>query len=184
MKPFEEIPYKDYVINLYYDGRSCNNPIFSKSNSGIVGYLPYCENLINIVPGNIALNSETIEKLESDENYVCLTVYLTQLDYGYGLSLNRTDSKKFGIIYNSKDVLNIINNKKDKDTEYNWAKNIFEKEIHLLSDFVEGRVYGYEIKNKDNITIDSCWGYIGVNKKEVVEEAESLIDRVYSRDSS
>lgn len=66
-----------------------------------------------------------------------------------------------------------------ENTEDN-SKLAFEKEISLLSDFIEGRVYGYEIYDNKNTLIESCWGYIGTEENEIIKEAEEVIDKVYS----
>jgi|694.fasta_scaffold16738_14 hypothetical protein len=171
--------YKNFNISVYYDNRDANNPVVNKLNKGIVGYLPYFENLLKInVLGNLALNEETISLIESDKNYISLPVCLVDTENGYGLSICRTDCQKYGIIYNSKENLNIFH--KTEDDDYLWAEGVFEKEIKLFSDYIEGRVYGYEITNDKTVVVDSCWGYIGANEKEVLEEAKKLIDNIYS----
>lgn len=178
-KPISRTEYKNYNISVYYDDRDTNNPVLSRLNRGVIGYLPYVENLLKIkIFGNLVIGENTIETIEQDNDYVSLPICLVETEYGYGLSVCRIDCQRYGIIYNSKENLDIF--QKTEENDYSWAKNVFEKEVRLFSDYIEGRVYGYEITNEKDIVVDSCWGYIGVNDKELIEEAIKIIDKVYS----
>lgn len=179
--PISKTNHKNFTVNIYYDNRDANNPVVNKLNKGIVGYLPYVENFLKInVLGNLALNEDAIKLIEESKDYVSLPVCLVETESGYGLSICRTDCQRYGIIYNLKENLNIFQN--TEDDNYLWAEEVFTKEIKLFSDYVEGRVYGYEIINNKEVVIDSCWGYIGTNEKEVLEEAVKLIDNVYTEE--
>jgi hypothetical protein len=178
-KAISKTAHKNFNVNIYYDERNTNNPVFNKLNKGIVAYLPHVENLLKInVLGNLALNEDSISLIEASNDYVSLPICLVDTENGYGLSICRTDCPRYGLIYNWKENLKVFQN--TEDDNYAWAEEFFEKEIKLFSNYIEGRVYGYEIINDKDVVVDSCWGYIGTNEKEVLEEAKKLIDNIYS----
>lgn len=171
------VEYKNHNIKIYYDDKSSNNPALSKLNKGIIVYLPYIENILKITPGNMVLTEESIEKIQNNQEYISLPICLVEIDNRFALTTNKINcSSPYGIIYNTKENLLCYY---PNDTENN-AKKVFEKEVNLLSDFIEGKVYGYEIYNDKNSLVESCWGYIGVEESEIIEEAEEIIDKVYS----
>lgn len=169
-KEIEKVLYKDHNIKIYYDERDCNNPVLSNLNKGIIAYLPEVKNLFNFNIG-IPLTEEEVNNIENSDEYIYLPIYILELEDRYVLSTKRTDGKKFGLIYNNKENIFCENPELD-----------FEKEVKLFSNFIEGKVYGYEIYNSKDSLIDSCWGYIGANKEEVLEEAQNLIDNIYSKE--
>lgn len=176
-KQINNIEYKNHYIKIYYDDKQSNNPVLSKLNKGIVGYLPYIENILKITLGNVILSEESIDLIQNGEDFISLPICLVELDDRYALTTNKINcSNLYGIIYNTKESLSCFY---PENTEDN-SKLSFEKEISLLSDFIEGRVYGYEIYDNKNTLIESCWGYIGTEENEIIKEAEEIIDKVYS----
>lgn len=53
-----------------------------------------------------------------------------------------------------------------------------EEEVKEYSSFIEGQVYGYEVLDENDETLDSCWGFVG-DIKYVKEEAESAARAAY-----
>lgn len=169
-KEIEKTFYKNHNIKIYYDERDCNNPVLSDLNKGVVAHLPEFKNLFDFNIGKL-LTQEEMFAIENSNDYTFLPIYILELENRYVLSTERTDGKRFGLIYNNKENIFCENPELD-----------FKKEVKLFSDFIEGKVYGYEIYNSKDSLIDSCWGYIGVNKEEVLEEAQNLIDNIYSKE--
>jgi hypothetical protein len=167
-KEIDKMVYKDHNIKIYYDERECNNPVLSNLNKGIIAYLPNIKKLFDFNIG-IPLTEDEMTAIENSDEYVSIPIYIIELENRYVLTTKRTDTKRFGLIYNDKE--NIFSKNPEVD---------FEKEVKLFSDFIEGKVYGYEIYNSKDSLIDSCWGYIGVSKEDVLEEAQKLINNIYS----
>jgi len=90
----------------------------------------------------------------------------------------KLDSGQIGFIYITKDkareccmVKKIA--KKTKD----WARECLQSSVRVYSQFLEGDVYGYIIKDKEtDEVLDSCWGFFGIDevRKEAKEVAENI----------
>jgi hypothetical protein len=182
--------YKNHTIDIYYDSRPENNP---RKYQGNLGTIFYNSNKYEL--GDVkVLDWSVIEEFEKSESCVYLPVYAAVTIDGFVLSTNPIggfcEAGKCGIIYNTKQNLDILKNSfhKEKDdllgsfSDYDWAISIFKKEIRVFSDFLEGRVYGYEIKNRSGEVLDSCWGYIGIDIQEIYDEAKDIIDKCYAKE--
>ena len=191
-KPMSVYSYKQHTINIYYDNRPENNPR-EHDNLGTILYSNNKEYHELCNWGDGVADWDDIEEIEKSDNCLCLPVYGAVTINGIVLSTNPIGgfgkSGKCGIIYSTKKQLDGLKNffyhKDEKDllssfSYYDWAISIFKKEIRTFSDFLEGRVYGYEIENSSGEVLDSCWGYIGVDTKEIYEEAKDIIDKCYS----
>jgi len=55
-------------------------------------------------------------------------------------------------------------------------ENILRDEVKLFDDYLTGNVYGYAILDKNNNEIDSCWGYYGDYRKDMIAECRSIVD--------
>jgi len=191
-KPMSVYSYKQHTVNIYYDNRPENNP---REHQGNLGTILYHSNKYGIGDAKAHWHCSLIEGLEKSDRCVCLPIYAAVTINGIVLSTNPiggfAESGKCGIIHSTKFNLDLMKSsfnsfrKDNKDllssfSDYDWAISIFKKEIRVLSDFLEGRVYGYEIENTSGEVLDSCWGYIGVDTKEIYEEAKEIIDKCYS----
>jgi hypothetical protein len=193
-KPVFVYSYKQHTVNIYYDNRPENNPR-EHDNLGTIlygdnkAYHELCS------WGDAVSDWDCIEELEKSDSCVYLTVYGAVTMNGIVLNTNPIGgfgkSGKCGIIHSTKRNLDLMKSsfnsfhKDSKDllssfSDYDWAISIFKKEIRVFSDFLEGRVYGYEIENSSGEVLDSCWGYIGVDTKEIYHEAKEIIDKCYS----
>ena len=191
--------YQQHTINIYYDNRQENNPR-EHDNLGTILYsnnkTRHPAELTKFVVrwGDAVADWDEIEEIEKSDNCLCLPVYAAVTINGIVLSTNPIggfgESGKCGIIHNTKHNLGLMKgsfNSFHKDSksllssfsDYDWAISVFEKEIRVFSDFLEGRVYGYEIENTSGEVLDSCWGYIGVDIKEIYYEAKDIIDKCY-----
>jgi hypothetical protein len=200
-KPMSVYSYKQHTINIYYDENPENNPrkhdnlgtILYSSNkilySNHKAYRELCSG------GDKAADWAEIEEMQKSDNCSCLPVYGAVTMNGIVLSTNPiggfSESGKCGIIHSTKRNLDLMKGSyhsfhKDSKSllssfsDYDWAISVFKKEIRVFSDFLEGRVYGYEIENTSGEVLDSCWGYIGVDIKEIYYEAKEIIDKCYS----
>jgi hypothetical protein len=175
--------YEQHTINIFYDNRPENNP---RKHQGNLGTMIYFSNKYEL--GDIKLlDWSMVEEVEKGDDFVFLPFYAALTIDGIVLSKNPfggfVETGKCGVIYNTKQNLDFLKKSYHKDSQnslssdYDWALSVFEKEIRVFSDFLEGRVYGYEIKNTSGKVLDSCWGYIGVNIKEIYDEAKEIIDK-------
>lgn len=193
-KPMSVYSYKQHAINIYYDNNPENNPR-EHDNLGAILYSNNKEYQELCNWGDGVADWDDIEELEKSDSCVCLPVYAAVTVSGIVLSTNPIggfcESGKCGIIHNTKHNLGLMKgsfNSFHKDSksllssfsDYDWAISVFKKEIRVFSDFLEGRVYGYEIENTSGEVLDSCWGYIGVDIKEIYYEAKEIIDKCYS----
>lgn len=111
---------------------------------------------------------EVREAIEKDHDIaVILPIYL--YDHS-GISLSTTpfncpwDSGQVGWMFVTKQKLReeygvkrVSKKLKEK------AEKVLQGELENYSDYVNGEVYGYIIKDKSGEIVDSCWGYYGTN---------------------
>jgi hypothetical protein len=53
---------------------------------------------------------------------------------------------------------------------------LLRSEVEVYDQYLQSKVYGYEIVDKDGGTLDSCWGFYGDYEEYMVPEAKSIID--------
>lgn len=119
-----------------------------------------------------------------DDNYVILPLHM--YDHG-NVSLS---TRSFSCPWDSGQVGYIFASKEDVITEYgDWtaetvakATKCLEGEVETYSQYINGEVYGYTIKNgsdSDAIEEGSCWGFYGMGYcvEQAKEEATHLADR-------
>jgi len=185
----ETIEYKGYNINIYPD----DNPD-SPRNWDNLGTM-VCFHRRYDLGDKTDLNSGMFEGWEELEEHlikekqavVIAPLYLYDHSgisikigsfYGCGLPQGhaRFDSGQIGFIYVDKETLikeygkkKITKKIKDK------AREILEGEVKTYDDYVSGSVYGYQVKDKKENDIDSCWGFFG-DTDYMIKEAKSNID--------
>lgn len=87
------------------------------------------------------------------------------------------DSGTVGLIYTTrKDMENIMGIKRLTRKNRQKVFEALKQDLHTYEDYVEGRVYGYIIKDRFGNVIDSCWGYYGEYGEYAMQEARSIID--------
>lgn len=101
-----------------------------------------------------------------DKRYIILDVY-AYIHSGIILSTSPFtclwDSGQCGVIVAKKGVGGLTDEELEKR---------LEGEIKEFSAYMEGEVYGYEILDKDDEVVESCWGFIGYEHcKEAADEA-------------
>lgn len=111
---------------------------------------------------------EVREAIERDYNVaVILPVYMYDHS-GIILSTNpfkcRWDSGQVGWIFVTKEKLRkefgvrrITKKIKEK------AREILAEEVNVYSDYIEGNVFGYILKDENGEELDSCWGFYGID---------------------
>jgi hypothetical protein len=43
------------------------------------------------------------------------------------------------------------------------AREILAEEVNVYSDYIEGNVFGYILKDENGEELDSCWGFYGID---------------------
>ena len=118
------------------------------------------------VLGDRRVDSEEITKTLARKDVVSLPVYAY---IHSGTCLNTTgyscpwDSGQSGIIFVTKEQIRKeysckIVTKKIREK----VLSVLRSEVETYSQFCEGQVYGYQIKEKDGEETDSCWGFFGL----------------------
>lgn len=82
------------------------------------------------------------------------------------------DSGQVGFIFVTPDRIQEEFGKIDAET-LGKAKNILEAEVETYDQYLTGEVFGFVIKNDEDIQVDSCWGIF--DKKYCIEEAKHSI---------
>lgn len=63
-----------------------------------------------------------------------------------------------------------------------YAYDVLESEVLTYNDYLSGNVFGYVIKDADDNTVDSCWGFYPNHDETgygyMVEQAKEVIDSV------
>lgn len=90
------------------------------------------------------------------------------LSFSIGNTFDKWDGGRVGFIYITKATA-----KENKLTK-KQAEKIIKQDLETYNQYVNGDVYGYEVKNPDGDVIDSCWCFYGNYGLE--EEAKSIID--------
>ena len=185
----ETIEYKGYNINIYPDDNP-DNP----RNWDTLGIM-VCFHSRYDLGDKANLTSDMFNGWEELEAYlikekqavVIAPLYLYDHSgisirigsfYACGLPQGhaRFDSGQIGFIYVDKETLKkeysvkrITKKTKDK------AREVLENEVKTYNDYVSGNVYGYQVEDKEENDIDSCWGFIG-DTDDMIKEAKGNID--------
>jgi len=90
------------------------------------------------------------------------------------------DSGQIGFIFINKEVLNEWGFKSrigyEKSTKSTLEDSLVSS-VALYDDYITGNVWGYQVGNEDDDSLESCWGYYGDAGKEMaMQEAKSHID--------
>lgn len=110
---------------------------------------------------------------KNPKSIIVLPVYI--YDHS-GVSLSTTpfscrwDSGQVGYIYVTR--LDIQREYEEVPSDEK-IKEYLKNEIETYSEYLKGEVYGYQILNKDNEEVDSCYGFIG--REHAEEEALSAL---------
>lgn len=147
------------TLEVHYD-QDAQNPRGEFENFSTIAYL---KNRRGDCFGDMALEREELDALEADKDNICLPLY-AMVHSGVALSVRAFgctwDSGRVGLVYVSKA-------KAEKEFGDLNAENL-EKihklmrcEVETFSNYLNGQVFGYVVKNSDGETLDSCWGFIG-----------------------
>ena len=81
------------------------------------------------------------------------------------------DSGQIGFIYVSKeDIRKEYSVKRLNKSVIEKARNFLMIEVQVYNDYLNGNVYGYEYENAAGEVIDSCWGFIGDFRENILPE--------------
>lgn len=148
----------NFEINIYYDDDTVN-PRENQENLGEILYHNRSRNIL----GDRATNNIEMELKAQSKDNVALPVF-TYIHSG--IAMNTTgftcpwDSGQSGIIYATKEnIRKWFNCKNVTKKTIEKVKRIFEGEIKEFAAYLNGEVYGYEIKKRNGEVVDSCWGY-------------------------
>jgi hypothetical protein len=150
------------TIEIHYD-TDASNPRETDYNFATIAYL---KNRRGDCFGDVALDREELDAIEADTNNICLPLY-AMVHSGVALSTREMgcpwDSGRVGVVYVKKEKA-----QKEFGEHYPDALEAMSKiqgcmrgEVETFSQFLNGEVYGYVVKNSDGETLDSCWGFIG-----------------------
>lgn len=185
----ETIEYKGYNINIYPD----DNPDSPRNwdNLGIM----VCFHKRYDLGDKTNLTSDMFNGWEELEEHlikekqavVIAPLYMYEHSgisikignfYGCGLPQGhaRFDSGQIGFIYVDKETLikeysvkRITKKTKDK------AMEVLKNEVKIYNDYVSGSIYGYQVKDKEENDIDSCWGFFG-DTTDMIKEAKDNVN--------
>ena len=144
------------------------------------------ENLGTMVCFHSRYNLGDKHKLDVDEaiklmlrkDVIALPLYL--YDHG-GISMScsdfgdKWDSGQVGFIYIEKaKILKEFNVKRLSKKLLEQVVKQLKQEVKTYSQYLEGDVYGFQIKDGDGEVLDSCWGFIGYDH--VTEAANEALE--------
>jgi len=90
---------------------------------------------------------------------------------------DRWDAGQVGFIIVKRDkILEEFGKKRLSKKLKQKVKTIIELEIETYNQYINGDIYGYEIKDNQDNLIDSLWGIYGIEDTE--EEAKGFIDNI------
>ncbi len=169
MDTVDTIEHKEYTINIIQDSFPENPRKDFEPMATIV-----CVHSRYNLGDREDCDTDTIKEIANDKDNLVLPLYL--YDHS-GITIStkpfscRWDSGQVGIIYISYSDI-----EKNKITE-KQAIEIMNGEVETYDNYLTGNVYGYEVIDKNDKDIDSCWGYYGnYNTSGLVDDAKSIID--------
>lgn len=163
-KPVEVYPHNGFVVEIYYD------PYPPNPRYGFHYGTMYCSHS-QYTLGDVQFDDWDKQYASFDPNGIILPIFLYDSN---GITLSSTQSnsawnfglgsaQQVGWIYMSPQeirkefsVKNITKRLREEIAE------IFAEEIDEYSAFLEGDIYGYVIKDENDNTLDTCWGYESV----------------------
>ena len=177
--------YRGYEIEIHQD-ESAENPI--KEWDGNVEFCCWHRryNLGNSKRfGNGLGGPEDCQEYAKKTTSILLPLYMYDHS-GIALSLGREypfncrwDSGQLGYILIDREWLKEFFGKK-YFTKKVRAKmlEVAESNVSLYNDYLSGDVYGYQVKDRDGESADSCWGFYGYDheKSGLLDDARSNID--------
>jgi len=145
-------------ICIYID----NDAINPRENYAHLGEILY-HNRSKYILGDRQTNNTEMELKAQSKDVVCFPVYAY---IHSGIALNMTgfscpwDSGQSGIIYaTKKKIRQWFNCKNITKKTIEKVRKIFEGELLEFQSYLNGEVYGYEIKKRNGEILDSCWGF-------------------------
>jgi hypothetical protein len=136
-----------------------------KNHSDMREFLEYhtCEYYETIEGVENASDDRLMELFQRD--HIMLPVYMYEHSgvvlntYGFSCPW---DSGQVGYIYISKDrVRKEYGVKRITKKLLEKVESILKSEIDIYSEYVNGNVYGYVLKDNEGNEVDSCWGFYG-----------------------
>lgn len=170
--------YKTYKINIVND----DTPESPRGEWENFGKMTCFHNRYKLGDKHDFNNSQEVEKFLKKENAIYFPLYL--YDHS-GITMSTTpfscpwDSGQIGYIYVlPEDIKKEFSCKKITKKIKDKVIRILESEVEIYDQYLTGEVYGYQIIDKDNNEIDSCYGFYD-NPKELMKECKHLIDTCY-----
>lgn len=173
MKLHEEA-YKGKTIAIYHDS-SCENP---REWENVTQMAFFHKRYIMGDKMDFNWNDfeswdEIREYIETHENvHTIFPVYMYEHS-GIALKVGPFhcpfDSGQIGFIYITNETIKKEKLNIEKISEY------FKIELNIYCQYLNGECYGFEINTEDGETLDSCYGYIGMDS--VIEAAKECINQ-------
>jgi hypothetical protein len=201
-QPIHTESYKGYSIEVFYDELSsleCNPCEYAKLGKVYTWHRRYSigdphnfrdtkemEDAILEEAGK--LNAKNRSKALNELIFVIMPVYM--YDHG-GRVLSTSpfdcpwDSGQLGWTYvTTKAAKEWFNVSKLKPEHKVKARELLEKELKLLNNWIEGEIYYFDIKNPDGkieTDVSGIGGYFGADFDDMIEEAKKEIDGIVNK---
>jgi len=190
-KTVEEIKYKNYTIEVYYD-EDPRNPRTEWDNlcTMLCAHQRYTlgDEQVRERWGEQANYfsgwQEIVDKLQKEEDVVMwrrlklydhsgITISMSE-SYPYN---DRWDSMTVGIIYVTREHLkSFMGWKRMNKKRTKQLHNIMEGEVQTYDNYLTGNVYGYAIVDPAGEEIGACWGFFGDYNEYMVKDCKEIID--------
>ena len=173
--PIATYPYKGHTIEIYPDF----DPESPREWDNL-GTLACFHGRYRLGDDHNFSSPTDLAKHMCDIDAISLPVYL--MDHS-GLAVNTTgfscpwDSGLVGCIYVAREtVRQEYDRQRISQKLEHQVLDILRAEVETYSMYLEGRVYGYVVKDRDGDQIDSCWGFFCEYDGYILDEAKSVID--------
>jgi hypothetical protein len=163
---------KGLVMDIVVDDPPTMNPRVDFDNLGTMACLHKRYSFGEI---NTKSEVDTIMSEINDSNAVILPIFMYEHS---GIALKTTefsdpwDSGQLGVIFVRHDDIKKEYGDLSEDT-IKTVKRVLESEVEEYSHYVNGEVYGYIIRDQDDVEQDSCFGFFGM--KSVEEESKMAL---------
>lgn len=185
MNLYNQIPYKGYNINIYYDSNPESPRDWDNLGTFYTAHHRYKpeEQFCKHFERDEVFASEGIFLDDFLKKYIALPIYL--YDHG-GQTISSSpfsckwDSRLFGMVAVSVEkVRQEFGWKRISPKRREQIEKQLQGEIESYDQYLQGEVYGFTVTSQkdESDTIDSCWGYYGNDcLKDIETECCKLID--------
>ena len=182
----DTIEYKGYNIDIHQDDDASNpREEFDQVTSIVAFHRNYNFDKHDYRTEDYNTPEEMKADIVKNENAVLIKDLFMYEHSGIMLKTSafdcQWDSGQLGVIYISadkaKEMISIRDISNISDEEMESLDKVLEGEVELFNQYLSGQVYGYTVRNDDEVLDDSCWGYYGDPEESgLLEAAKDAID--------